>query len=103
MDSPLLGGAAYAKSTVCCAYGTLPLEVYYEAVEPRRAKVGCPRRSRLMHLPYGGSRQCEENVMIKYLGLFALGLAMLVGGGGVARAQFPILDMISEKVVQKYA
>jgi len=56
-----------------------------------------------MHLPYGGSRQCEENVMIKYLGLFALGLAMLVGGGGVARAQFPILDMISEKVVQKYA
>ena len=38
--------------------------------------------------------------MIRYVGLFALVLTMLVVG--VARAQFPILDMIAEKVVQKY-
>ena len=37
--------------------------------------------------------------MIKYVG-FALVLTMLVGG--VARAQLPILDLIAEKVVQKY-
>jgi len=37
--------------------------------------------------------------MIKYVG-FALVLTMLVGG--VASAQFQILDMIAEKVVQKY-
>lgn len=38
--------------------------------------------------------------MIKYVGLFVLGLTLLVGG--VARAQFPVLDMIADKVVQKY-
>ena len=38
--------------------------------------------------------------MIRYVGLFALVLTMLVVG--VASAQFPILDMIAEKVVQKY-
>ena len=32
--------------------------------------------------------------------LFALVLALLLGG--VASAQFPILDMIAEKVIQKY-
>lgn len=37
---------------------------------------------------------------IKYLGLFALVFTLLVVG--VASAQFPILDMIAEKVVQKY-
>jgi len=38
--------------------------------------------------------------MTKYLGLVALMVTVLVAG--VARAQFPILDMIAEKVVQKY-
>ena len=38
--------------------------------------------------------------MIRSVGLFALVLTMLVVG--VASAQFPILDMIAEKVVQKY-
>lgn len=38
--------------------------------------------------------------MVKYLALVALALTMLVAGE--ASAQFPILDMIAEKVVQKY-
>jgi hypothetical protein len=38
--------------------------------------------------------------MTKYLGLAALLVTVLVVG--VASAQFPILDMIAEKVVQKY-
>ena len=38
--------------------------------------------------------------MTKYLGLAALMVTVLVVG--VASAQFPILDMIAEKVVQKY-
>jgi len=42
----------------------------------------------------------RENVMTKYLGLAALMVTALVAG--VASAQFPILDMIAEKVVQKY-
>ena len=42
----------------------------------------------------------RENVMTKYLGLVALMVTVLVAG--VASAQFPILDMIAEKVVQKY-
>jgi hypothetical protein len=39
-------------------------------------------------------------VAIKCVGLFALVLTVLVVG--VASAQFPILDLIAEKVVQKY-
>jgi len=42
----------------------------------------------------------REDVMTKYLGLAALMVTVLVVG--VASAQFPILDMIAEKVVQKY-
>jgi len=38
--------------------------------------------------------------MIKLVGLFAPVLAVLVVG--VASAQFPILDLIAEKVVEKY-
>lgn len=38
--------------------------------------------------------------MSKYVGLVALVLTIL--GVGVADAQFPILDMVAEKVVQKY-
>lgn len=38
--------------------------------------------------------------MIKYVGVFTLVFTLLVCG--VARAQFPILDMIADKVVQKY-
>jgi hypothetical protein len=38
--------------------------------------------------------------MIKYVGLFALMVTVLLGG--VASAQFPILDLVAEKVVQKY-
>ena len=38
--------------------------------------------------------------MVKFIGLFTLVLAVLVVG--VASAQFPILDLIAEKVVQKY-
>ena len=38
--------------------------------------------------------------MIKYVGLFALMVTVLLGG--VASAQFPILDLIADKVVQKY-
>lgn len=37
---------------------------------------------------------------MKFVGLAVLLLAVLVVG--VAQAQFPILDMIAEKVVQKY-
>ena len=38
--------------------------------------------------------------MTKYVGLFALMVTVFLGG--VASAQFPILDLIAEKVVQKY-
>ena len=38
--------------------------------------------------------------MIKYVGVFTLVFTLLVCS--VARAQFPILDMIADKVVQKY-
>lgn len=38
--------------------------------------------------------------MVKYVGLLALGLTVLVAG--VASAQLPILDLIAEKVVEKY-
>jgi len=42
----------------------------------------------------------EGNVMIKLVGLLAVVLTMLVVG--VASAQFPILDLVADKVVQKY-
>src|SRR5213592_4340691 len=42
----------------------------------------------------------EEPAMIKRLFLFAIALAVLLVG--VAGAQFPILDMVAGKVVQKY-
>jgi len=38
--------------------------------------------------------------MIKYVGLFVLMVTVVLGG--VASAQFPILDLVAEKVVQKY-
>jgi hypothetical protein len=38
--------------------------------------------------------------MVKFIGLFTPVLAVLVVG--VASAQFPILDLIADKVVQKY-
>ncbi len=38
--------------------------------------------------------------MIKHVSLFAMVLALLFVG--VASAQFPILDMVAERVVQKY-
>jgi hypothetical protein len=38
--------------------------------------------------------------MLKLVGLFTLVLTMLVAGA--ASAQFPILDLIADKVVQKY-
>jgi hypothetical protein len=38
--------------------------------------------------------------MTKYVGGLVLGFTLLVGG--VASAQFPILDLIADKVVQKY-
>jgi hypothetical protein len=41
-----------------------------------------------------------ENVMTKGVGLFATVLALLFAG--IAAAQFPVLDMVAEKVVQKY-
>lgn len=40
--------------------------------------------------------------MSKHLYLFAIVPVLLLGLGGVARAQHPILDQIASKVVQKY-
>jgi len=45
-------------------------------------------------------REREEKSMKKYFYLAALLLALLLGG--VAGAQFPILDAIADKVIQKY-
>jgi len=36
-------------------------------------------------------------------GLFVLSLALVLAYAGVAGAQYPIVDMVAEKVVQKYA
>jgi hypothetical protein len=41
-----------------------------------------------------------EKSMITRVGVWAIALALL--GAGVAVAQFPVLDMIADKVVQKY-
>jgi len=47
-----------------------------------------------------GERIGKENVMTTRVGLFALALALLVAG--VAVAQYPIMDMMAERVIQKY-
>jgi hypothetical protein len=43
----------------------------------------------------------KENVMIKRIGLFAMVTALLVAGVVIAQ-QFPLLDKVAGKVVEKY-
>jgi hypothetical protein len=45
-------------------------------------------------------RAREEKAMRKYFNLAALLFALLLGG--VAGAQFPVLDALADKVIQKY-
>jgi hypothetical protein len=51
-------------------------------------------------IPVSCNNSPEENIMNKRLCLFAIVPALLVAG--VAIAQFPVMDRVAEKVIQKY-